>query len=581
MTNDGDVSGNHGGMDAWVMRLDGAGNIMWQKCFGGSGYDFAYDIKETTDGGFVIAAATSSTDGDVTGNNGDTDIWIVNIDNTGSITWQKCFGGTNIDIPNSLQVTPGGGYIFTASTNSNDGDIGGGHADTCYWCARIDNTGNIEWSKCFNGAAFSLSAYNAVPYTSNAYPPVQYYRLNISRIENTPDGGYIISAQGDSTVPGNHGGVDYMVLKLGSAGQVEWQKIIGDSTDNIAVTVKPVYNGYIFTGNTTIAKNETAPYPGPRFAPELIKLDINGNELWRVTDTFNIPLTSNDKALSTLAQNTTAAANGDYLTTGYVPIAGFEHEFVTAWITRIDSTGNFIGITMPERANGLYDIQPAGDTGFITAGDAYLYQTSGQPESTYVAHVYAALYNANLLPVANVVFTAAKKDGSVLLQWQTSSEVNSNYFAVERSRDGTHFSTLAHVNAAGNSNRPRYYGYTDFISKTTTLAENVLFYRLREVDKDGRVTLSKTVKIGPETKSIQLVVIPNPVHNQLNLHVTNYTGKAAISIFDMAGRGLQQTVTYIDGAGNTMIDIPELANGSYIISALVNGKIITGKFVKL
>ena len=78
-SNDGDVSGNHGYFDYWIVKIDGTGNIQWQKCLGGSGYDNAYDIEQTSDGGYIVAGATYSNDGDVSGNHGSCDYWVVKL----------------------------------------------------------------------------------------------------------------------------------------------------------------------------------------------------------------------------------------------------------------------------------------------------------------------------------------------------------------------------------------------------------------------------------------------------------------------------------------------------------------------
>src|SRR5579872_2934185 len=77
-----------------------APKIEWQKCLGGSGYDVANCIIQTSDGGFAIAAYGGSTDGDVTGNHGLGDAWIVKLDPLGKISWRKCYGGSGDDYAN-------------------------------------------------------------------------------------------------------------------------------------------------------------------------------------------------------------------------------------------------------------------------------------------------------------------------------------------------------------------------------------------------------------------------------------------------------------------------------------------------
>jgi len=70
--------------------------IVWQKCLGGSKDDYASSIQQTNDKGYIIAGFTKSNDGNISGNHGGSDFWIVKIDNSGNIQWQKCLGGSKM-----------------------------------------------------------------------------------------------------------------------------------------------------------------------------------------------------------------------------------------------------------------------------------------------------------------------------------------------------------------------------------------------------------------------------------------------------------------------------------------------------
>jgi hypothetical protein len=83
--------------------MDSVGNIVWQKCFGGSNLDYAYSIRSTLDGGYIVGGSSSSNDGDVTGNHyniyGESeDFWIIKLDSQGNLIWQKSLGGTGYDM---------------------------------------------------------------------------------------------------------------------------------------------------------------------------------------------------------------------------------------------------------------------------------------------------------------------------------------------------------------------------------------------------------------------------------------------------------------------------------------------------
>ncbi len=203
----GNVSGSHGSTDCWVVKLNAAGNVQWQKCLGGSDREGANSIKQTYDGGYVMAGYSVSNDGDVSGNHGGLggpglDYWIVKLSSTGSIQWQKCLGGSGTEEAKSILQTTDGGYLTVGQTNSNDGDVTGYHnsnfayAEDC-WIVKLDSTGNMQWQKCMGG--------NEIDQANN--------------IQLTMDGGYIMAGQtvsNDGDVSGNHGSSDYWIVKLRS-----------------------------------------------------------------------------------------------------------------------------------------------------------------------------------------------------------------------------------------------------------------------------------------------------------------------------------------------------------------------------
>jgi len=112
--------------------------ISWQKSLGGTQNDEATSIEKTNDGGYVVAGHTNSNDGDVTGNHGMGDYWVVKLDANGTKQWAKCFGGSDFDRALSIQQTGDGGYIVAGSTWSNNGDVTGYHDQMDYWIVKLD-----------------------------------------------------------------------------------------------------------------------------------------------------------------------------------------------------------------------------------------------------------------------------------------------------------------------------------------------------------------------------------------------------------------------------------------------------------
>jgi hypothetical protein len=142
--NSGNVSDNHGGSDYWIIKLSTQGILEWQKCFGGVDYDEAHSIIQTIDGGYVVAGFTYSNDEDVSGNHGDSDYWVIKLSSSGSLEWQKCYGGSATDIAYSLIQNTEGGYVVAGYSLSNSGDVSGNYGDEDYWVIKLDNNGNLN-----------------------------------------------------------------------------------------------------------------------------------------------------------------------------------------------------------------------------------------------------------------------------------------------------------------------------------------------------------------------------------------------------------------------------------------------------
>ncbi len=153
--------------DAFVMRIDNIGNLVWSRTYGGTRKDYLLDVLATTNGGFVLSGITLSNDGDVSGYHTIPDLpegivstwedmWIVKIDDEGNIEWQSCIGGYGTDIPVSIDETVSGGYIITGYVqNALGGDwsnIMGFHGNVDIVLVNISNLGLIEGAQFFGGS---------------------------------------------------------------------------------------------------------------------------------------------------------------------------------------------------------------------------------------------------------------------------------------------------------------------------------------------------------------------------------------------------------------------------------------------
>jgi len=345
-SNDGHVWGNHGGSDAWVVKLDSSMFIHMQKCLGGTGADFAYSIKQTSDGGFIVAGFTMSNDGDVSGNHGWNDAWVVKLNSSGDIEWQKCLGGTNDDYAYSIQQTSDGGFIVAGETNSNDGDVSGNHGNSDYWVVKLNSSGTIEWQKCLGGTGWD-EAYS---------------------IQQTSDGGFIVAgytSSNDGDVSGFHGYSDYWVVKLNSSGDIEWQKCLGGTNDDWARSIKQTSDGgFIVAGETRSYNGDVSGNHGG-IDYWVVKLDSLGDIEWQKC----LGGTNNDYARSIQQTSDGGFIVAGYTSSNDGDVSGF-HGYSDYWVVKLNSSGDIewqkcLGGTNDDWARS---IKQTSDGGFIVAG---------------------------------------------------------------------------------------------------------------------------------------------------------------------------------------------------------------------
>jgi len=153
-SNSDNILPNYGDFDYWIVKLDSLGNTIWENKYGGTGQDRANSIYETADNGYIIAGESTSTDGDVTNNKGRSDFWVVKINNNGALLWEKSLGGSSFDTAQEIKQTTDGGYIVVGTTYSSNGDVIGAHGGQGIdiWAVKLNNLGNIVWQKPLGGS---------------------------------------------------------------------------------------------------------------------------------------------------------------------------------------------------------------------------------------------------------------------------------------------------------------------------------------------------------------------------------------------------------------------------------------------
>jgi len=347
ISSNGDIFGNHGGDDFWVLKLNSSGSIQWKKSLGGSFNDGARRIQETSDGGYIVVGYTASNNYDVSGNHGgDYDGWVVKLTDNGNIQWQKALGGSGWDEIWGVQQTLDHGYILAGRSSSPDGNITFNHGKWDFWAIKLDDYGNIQWEKSFGGSKDDMA----------------------TAVVQTSDGGYIIvgeTASTDGDVTELNGNIDFWVLKLSSNGTLEWQKTLGgDGWDTASDVIQTPSGDFIVIGNVGSGTGDVTNFYG-LFDFWIVKLSNTGDLLWQKT------LGGSE---ADWARAVTTAQGGGYIIAGGTNSSDGDVEANNSggefWIVKVSEEGELVWQKTFGGAKTDYGfaIGQTADNGFILAG---------------------------------------------------------------------------------------------------------------------------------------------------------------------------------------------------------------------
>lgn len=265
LSSDGEMDEiNNGREDALLLKLDASGNIEWNKQYGGNSFDFFYSVIETFDGDYVAVGRTSSTNGDFLGSIGGYDGVVVKFDNLGNIKWLKRHGGSGDDNYNEIVETSDNGYLIVGDSTSTDfnGSANNGNQDALI--VKLDQNGDIDWHKLFGGSNNDV-----------------FFSLSL-----TSDNGFIAtgrSSSNDKDITDTYsGGYDGMIVKFDSLGNKEWNRLIGGTGEEaLYSTIETDDNSYIITGySSSTNSNKITDTNNGGYDGLLVKNDSNGIKEW-------------------------------------------------------------------------------------------------------------------------------------------------------------------------------------------------------------------------------------------------------------------------------------------------------------
>lgn len=348
---DGDVTGNHGSFDYWVVKTDNKGVIQWEKSYGGSAADYAMAVKPTADEGYIVAGTSASKDGDVTSNHGSNDCWIVKIDSIGNIQWQHSYGGSNYDEADDIVQTSDGGYAFAGSTESTNGDVTFNHGFNDEWIVRIDANGNLLWQKALGGSQDDFA----------------------NSIQQTSDNGFIVAGETDSqdgNVTSYHGSSDYWIIKLDESGNTLWQKTYGGSSADNATSIRSTADGGYIVAGATYSSDGDITFNHGGYDDWIVKLDNSGNIQWQKSyggSGYDYPFCIQISSYGYIVAGYSSSNDGDV--TGHHGSSSYD-DF---WVLGLSNKGNLAGeISLGGSGEDAGNfIQQTADGGMIVAGLSY------------------------------------------------------------------------------------------------------------------------------------------------------------------------------------------------------------------
>ena len=339
-----------GGFDFWLVRINSAGEMLWNKTYGGTADDIAYSLVEAADGGFVLAGMTKSF------GSGDADFWLVKTDSSGNMEWNKTYGGNNFDLAVTVVRTADNGYALAGRSSS----FGNGTYEA--WLVKVDSVGEMEWNRTYGG-------------TGNDWA---------NCVVQTSDGGYAVFG---NTFSYGAGSSDFWLIKTDSEGTAQWNRTYGgfDYEDaGVDCSIIQVSDGgYVMAGQTYTYSVSMGDF-------WMVKTDASGNMQWN----YSYGASGNDMAMSVVH-----TSDGGYALSGYMHTSAGDGAFrlvrtdangIMLWDKAYGGTNDDAGFTLIQTADGGYAM--AGWTTSYGSGglDTFLVKTDagGIQQGTTIGFEY-------------------------------------------------------------------------------------------------------------------------------------------------------------------------------------------------
>lgn len=524
-------------------------NLLWEKTYGGSSREWNNMVMTGSAGAlFLIGDSQTNINGDKTVplcsiQLSHSDIWLLKLDSSGNILWQKNYGSDDDERSPRLALLNGsaGDMIFTCYSNSNIGcDKTESNRDTIaplsadFWVVKLDAAGNIIWERTLGGDNFD--DYNVIAELSNS-------NLAVAGESNSPVG-Y------DKTVPNYTISNDFWALLMDNNGNTLSDHVFGgDGGEFLASIVPDQSGGFLLTGSTNSDVSGDVSEPGQgNYDFWMIKVDPQGNKVWDKRYGGTGP----DQC-----KHAVATPDGGYLLTGFTvsPQGGDVTEAPKGlqdyWVVKTDS----LGVKQWDRRFGS------------TLGSFGSY---GTPDGFGNYWIAGYTSGADTLDVSEPSYGGS--DYWVLLIDSLGNKIRDKRFGGNNNDFATGVSVL-------NDTTFLAFGYSDSGSSAIkqSVSKGWLDYWLVKFSIPDTSTSVPTV----DTHELQFELFPNPAGEEVNLMIYSQYGETCkLEISDLAGRLiLSETMLLTHGTNHRKMNLQHLSTGNYIISLMGNNHINHKKII--
>jgi hypothetical protein len=575
-----------GDNDIFLAKYDPAGNFLWAKRFGGTGGDVAHGIVRDGSNIYITGIFSNTVDFNPGGtaanliSAGSTDVFIAKYDASGNYVWAIKLGGSSVDAGRALVIDASSNVCIIGDFAGNaDFDPSTGTANlvsvgsTDIFFAKYSASGAFVYANKIGSLQADLGYAIATDASSNVYITGSF----VFTADFDPGAGVV-----DLTSTGSS---DIFLAKYNAAGNFIWAKRFGSTGTDIGygivvnstseVHVTGLFEGTVDFNTGGTAANLTSGGSGDIF---LAKYDASGNYVWA----RRMGGTGDDKGYGIAVDGSSNVyLTGQFFNTvDFDPGAGVVNltsaGSADIFLASYNASGNYLyargmGNAVFEYGNAIA-VNISGNI-YITGNFTYtadFYPEGGLSSSIITANnasdVFVAAYN-NLISLPlrfeSISARVVKNGEAVQINWSAASQLNNAYFEVQRSVDGVHFESVSRVSGCLSCSDLQHYTATD-----NHPLKGTSFYRIKQVDVDGKASYSTIVSITLSKSKFTLDIYPTVTSDAFTVQVQNngLQKRALIQILCADGKLVQQqTISLQEGENRFSYSLAGEARSIYYV----------------